>query len=46
MLLRPDGANELVPATNLARLSRGDLLGVDFNKNLTWVGSSIALWPA
>jgi len=44
MLLRPDGANELVPATNLARLSRGDLLGVDFNKNLTWVGSSIGLW--
>jgi len=46
MLLRPDGANELVPATNLCRLSRGDLLGVDFNKNLTWVGSSIGIWPA
>jgi hypothetical protein len=45
MLLRPDGAAELVPATNLCRLSRGDLLGVDFNKNMTWVGSSIALWP-
>ena len=31
---------------NLARLSRGKLLGVDFNKAFTWVGSSIALSPA
>ncbi len=46
MFLRPDGASALVPATNLCRLSRGDLLGVDFNKNKTWVGSSIGLWPA
>jgi hypothetical protein len=46
MLLRPDGENDLVPATNLCRLSRGDLLGVDFNKNMTWVGSTIGIWPA
>ena len=44
MFLRPDGAAELVPATNLCRLSRGELLGVDFNKNKTWVGSTIGLW--
>ncbi len=46
MFLRPDAASELVPVTNLCRLSRGDLLGVDFNKNKTWVGSSIGIWPA
>jgi hypothetical protein len=44
MFLRPDNASELVPAINLCRLSRGDLLGVDFNKNKTWVGSSIGIW--
>jgi hypothetical protein len=46
MFLRPDGENELVAATNLARLSRGDMHGVDHNKDLTWVGSSIGLWDA
>ncbi len=45
MFLRPDDAAELTPATNLCRLSRGDLLGVDFNKNKTWVGSSLGIWP-
>ncbi len=44
MLLRPDGARALVPAINLARLSRGVMHGVDHNKDKTWVGSSIALW--
>lgn len=28
---------------NLVRLSKGKMMGVDFNKNKTWVGSSIAL---
>ncbi len=27
------------------RLSRGKMLGVDFNKGMDWVGSSVALWP-
>lgn len=27
---------------NLVRLSKGKMMGVDFNKNQTWVGSSIA----
>lgn len=46
MYLRPD--DEMLPraATNLCRLSRGELLGVDFNRELTWVGSSIGLWRA
>lgn len=44
MLLRPDDESELVPAINLARLSRGLMHGVDHNKNTPWTGSSIALW--
>jgi hypothetical protein len=30
---------------NLVRLSRGKMLGVDQNKNLTWVGGTVGLWP-
>ncbi|HMY22095.1 MAG TPA: hypothetical protein PKA58_37475, partial [Polyangium sp.] len=33
-------------ALNLVRLSRGKMLGVDQNKNFTWVGGSIGIWPA
>jgi hypothetical protein len=32
--------NELRPLMNLARLSKGKIMGVDFNKDKTWVGSS------
>jgi hypothetical protein len=28
---------------NLVRMSQGKMMGVDFNKDKTWVGSSIAL---
>jgi hypothetical protein len=45
MFLRPDDEREPILAQNLTRLSRGKLLGVDFNKQFTWVGSSIALSP-
>ncbi len=45
MFLRPDDAPELTPAINLCRLSRGAMLGVDYNKDRTWVGSTIGLWP-
>lgn len=31
--------------TNLVRMSKGKMMGVDFNKNRTWVGSSIAFVP-
>ncbi len=31
---------------NLVRLSRGKMLGVDQNKNLTWVGGTVGMWPA
>jgi len=31
---------ELIPAMCLARLSKGKIMGVDYNKDKTWVGSS------
>ncbi|MGZ7031075.1 MAG: hypothetical protein ACXVIJ_03810 [Thermoanaerobaculia bacterium] len=46
MFLRPDDEAKPVLAQNLIRLSRGKMLGVDFNKDFTWVGSSIGLYPA
>jgi hypothetical protein len=45
MFLRPDGSDEMVLAINLVRLSRGKMHGVDHNKGLAWVGSSVAIWP-
>jgi hypothetical protein len=41
MFLRPDDEPRPILAQNLIRLSRGKMLGVDFNKEFTWVGSSI-----
>jgi hypothetical protein len=39
--------NEAAPklVLNLVRLSRGKMLGVDQNKDLTWVGGTVGLWP-
>jgi hypothetical protein len=34
-----------VPVTTLSRLSQGRMMGVAFNKDRTWVGSSGCLWP-
>lgn len=42
MFLRPDSESTPILAQNLVRLSRGKMLGVDFNKDFTWVGSSVA----
>jgi hypothetical protein len=33
------------PVTTLARLSQGKMMGVNYNKDKTWVGSSGCLWP-
>ncbi|MDL2718910.1 MAG: hypothetical protein PT977_14270 [Acidobacteriota bacterium] len=46
MFFRPDGDAVPTLGLNLCRLSRGKMLGVDFNKDFTWVGSSVALKPA
>lgn len=40
MFLWPDEAEHPLAVTTLARLSKGAMMGVDFNKNKTWVGSS------
>jgi hypothetical protein len=45
MFLRPDDESRPILAQNLIRLSRGKMLGVDFNKQFTWVGSSVGLSP-
>jgi len=45
MFLRPDDEAKPILSQNLVRLSRGKMLGVDFNKQFTWVGSSVALSP-
>ena len=37
--------SDLTLAINLCRLSRGKMHGVDHNKGLAWVGSSVAVWP-
>jgi hypothetical protein len=34
-----------MPVTTLARLSQGKMMGVKYNKDRTWVGSTGCLWP-
>lgn len=43
MLVWPQADEEPTLVNNLARLSQGKMMGVDFNREKTWVGSSIAL---
>ena len=45
LYLCPEDTGELVLALNLVRLSRGKMHGVDHNKGLDWVGSTVAIWP-
>ncbi|MBS1808834.1 MAG: hypothetical protein JST84_11625 [Acidobacteria bacterium] len=40
MSIWPDDEPEPIPAMYLGRMSKGEMMGVDFNKNKTWVGSS------
>ena len=44
MFLRTPGETTPQLCLNLVRLSRGKMLGVDQNKNLTWVGGGIGLF--
>lgn len=44
MFARPDDAPQLEPVINLCRLLRGAMLGVAFNKEQTWVGSTVGMW--
>jgi hypothetical protein len=45
MFLWPDGSPDPILVNNLVRMSQGQMMGVNFNKEKTWVGSSIALHP-
>ena len=44
MFLWPQGQTKPTAVTTLVRLSKGLMLGVDFNKNKTWVGSSCGFY--
>jgi len=44
MYLWPPGAKRPKPAINLARLSKGKMIGVRYNKDRSWVGGSVALF--
>ncbi len=46
MFIWPQTAPEPIAVTTLTRLSKGVMMGVDFNKNKRWVGSSCAFWKA
>ena len=37
---------ELVPVTTIIRTGRGKMMGVDFNKNLDWIGASAGFYIA
>jgi hypothetical protein len=43
MFVWPEGDKDPTLVNNLVRMSQGKMMGVDFNKDKTWVGSSIAL---
>ena len=45
MFVWPDGDPRPTLVNNLIRMSQGKMMGVDVNKEKTWVGSSIALHP-
>ncbi len=46
MFVWPDNDPDPTLVNNLVRMSQGKMMGVNFNKDKTWVGSSIALHSA
>ncbi len=44
LCLWEEGLARPEPVMNLARLSRGDIIGVKFNKDKTWVGGSVGFF--
>ena len=46
MFVWPDEDPAPTLVNNLVRMSQGKMMGVNFNKEKTWVGSSIALHAA
>ena len=44
LFIWPKGDKEPTLLTNLSRLSRGEMIGVNFNKNKDWVGGSVCFF--
>jgi hypothetical protein len=44
MLIWPDDSPVPIIVNNLARLSKGEMIGVKFNKDKTWVGGSVGFY--
>lgn len=44
MYIWEKGAPRPVPANNLARISKGKMIGVRYNQNLDWVGGSVVFF--
>ena len=44
MLLWPDSEQKPIIVNNLARLSKGEMIGVKYNKDKTWVGGSVGFY--
>ena len=44
LFLWEEGVARPIAVTNLARLSRGDMIGVKYNKDKTWVGGSVCFF--
>jgi hypothetical protein len=44
MLIWPDDSPKPIIVNNLARLSKGEMIGVKFNKDKTWVGGSVGFY--
>ncbi|MDP2162380.1 MAG: hypothetical protein Q8K02_18005 [Flavobacterium sp.] len=40
----PKDASAPIPVTNLVRLSRGEMIGVKFNKDKDWVGGTVGMF--
>jgi hypothetical protein len=45
LYLWPDGNTKPTLAINLARLSKGKMIGVRYNKDFDWVGGTVAFMP-
>ena len=44
LLVWPENHDKPTLVTNLARLSRGEMIGVNFNKNKDWVGGTVCFF--
>src|SRR5205823_14646952 len=44
LFIWPKGYDKPTLITNLSRLSRGEMIGVNFNKNKDWVGGTVCFF--